>query len=67
LLSSGFPIGFAIVSLVGDDRTRRDVGAKAEQCFEEGRVVLFAAGEAKGEGVALMIGLQVYFRRKAAA
>ena len=59
--------GAAIIALVGDHGAGRGVRPEAQEGFEHRRAGLLAAGDLEGGGVAVEIGLQVNFRRIAAA
>ena len=62
----GSPVCIAIVSLIGHRDARADIRADVERCLELRAVAGFARGQVEVEGVAVEIGLEVDFGRKAA-
>ena len=67
LLSRGSPIRFAVIALVSDDGARGDIRTDGHQGFEFRGIGFLAARQIEGDREAIEIGLEVYFRRKAAA
>lgn len=61
------PIGVAVISFVGDRHTRRDVRTEIERGLELRGVAHLAAGQVEIERIAIEVGLEVDFRREAAA
>ena len=59
-------VRFAVVSLVGQRRARRDVGAEVEQGLELAAVAGLAAGEAEGDRLAAEVGLEMALGREPA-
>lgn len=60
-------IGFASVSLIGNRYLGPDVGAEVEQKREVRRVAFLSTGQVEGDRIAVEVGLQMDFGRKAAA
>jgi len=65
--TAGGAVGGCIVALVGDRRTRRDVGANVEQRFKLGAVADLSAGQMESNGLAVEIRLDVDLAGKSAA
>ncbi len=60
-------IAFGVVAFVGERRARCDVRADIEERFEVSAITRLAARQMKGDGKPIEIGLEMDFRREAAA
>ena len=52
-------IGLAVVAFVADGSARFDVGAEIEKHWEVRAIALLSAGEIEGDGLAVLVGLQM--------
>ena len=59
-------VGLAVVALVADGGARLDVGAEIEEYGEMRAIAFLSAGKIEGDGVAVLVGLQVDFGGKSA-
>ena len=59
-------VGAAVISLVGDPHARCDIRANIKRRFKLRCVAYLATGQVEIERIAIEIGLQMDFRRKAA-
>src|SRR5579871_1769968 len=66
-LAGRLPIGLGVISLIGDDGARPDVGSDIEQGLELTAVAGLATCQVEVERIALEVGFEVDFRREPAA